>query len=162
MDIPGSVKESRVAPDDFRDSFCGCCSPCRGRDFTLPHDYHPPPQRLECMDGAGISTSILIEFLNPEIGIRPRCGRNLASFMPMPKAPMHEQGAVVARKYKVWLAREALCMKSITHAQRMYRLSKHQLWHSILATNKCHASGAFRRGKGVYHFAVPECGIENY
>ena len=68
-----------------------------GRDLALPDREDAPAEALECASGLGIASHIPGELLHPVLRIGRRCSLAVTTVVPVPEAPVDEDGGTVFR-----------------------------------------------------------------
>jgi hypothetical protein len=92
-------------------------------DLALPHDDGREAQAPKRGEGSGVAPTILLELLDPEGAVSLRCRRAGAAGVPMPEAPVHEDGPPTGAIGQVRRAGEIAISAAVGVAQLSQQLA---------------------------------------
>ncbi len=118
--------------------------------LTLPHDDAVPAEFFERVLMPPVAGGVAVEFGQPPgTAVRGR-GAVFAAAMPMPEAPVNEDGRPVFRQNNVGTAGKFSHMKPKAIAQLMKQRADGSLRRGVLAANAAHVPRAASSGEPVF------------
>lgn len=88
-------------------------------EFTLPGNQNCPAELFKRLSGSSVMFFVFLEFFLSEFSVAfGRCG-NVATRVPVPETPMHENHGPVSWKHNVRFSWEACAVKAKAKAQSM-------------------------------------------
>ena len=118
------------------------------RPLTTMPAIAPPATRAT----APIAIDISLEFLSPEILIRPGSGCVSAAFVSVPEATVDEHHRPVLREHKVGGAGQLPHMKSISKPSGEKKRAKCSFRPSVLSSDARHHAAALWSGRDAHGF----------
>lgn len=120
-------------------------------NFALPDNHDSPANFFELQLHCPVSPNVSLKLLAPEIGPRLRLVTEAAALVPVPKAPVHQNDRLMARKDNIGFAGQASYVETKPVTKTVQPRPNRQLRLGIAPTNARHQRRTLILGKNINH-----------